>query len=715
MNPSRMVLNPLFLAVTLALSAQAGLAAETGNTRKATKLDTTEVNATAAADPRFPAIAREIEDGRVQTGKKSTEIRLDEQAPVVNNALRETLIRLPGLLLSEQQIPGHFNVNYRGLGDPHESEFVSFLENGVPIASDWFGYPTLYYLPSMERVRKVTFLRGGSGLLYGPQVGPSVNFQMRAPAMDEHFEARTRHVGGADGLYATYNELSGGQGDLGWLVALDRRQFDGERDNEDSEVTGLNATLNWRQGDTGTWRLDLSGYDSESGEAGRMPNSFYEADPLLTTQPFNRLWIERRQLTLGTEQSISDLFRINATAWYATQDRYSRRTPRFLPGNLTPNLLASFDRQEFESFGVDARATLDWGDNHTITFGSTGYVDDSPREQRTSTVLIAPSGETLRFAQERETEYLAVFAENVFRFDRWSVIPALRVERLTLGIDETLRAPGLRRDAIDDRFTQTVPLLGLGLTHDWHEQGLQFYANASQAYRPMRFDDVGNPTANLGLGNDPDVADALNLEAGLRGQPVAGLFFDVSVFQIDFEDKLENFIVPGTTDIERVNSGDARHRGLELAGEYDFLHDDGDQSLKLHGSVALLDARITASQTASLVGKTPSYAPDHVVKLGLQYDWQQRLKIGLTGTLVDEHYWQDSNQGTGTGVFAIAAEIPAYQVFDLSAEYRLLPNLSLLGGISNLADKQYYSRVRSDGLEPAAGRRGHLGFEFRFD
>lgn len=707
--------HPLGLAIVAALLSQSLAAAETRNTRRATKLDTTEVSVTAPADPRFPAIAKEIENGKVQTGKKSTEIRLDEQAPVVNNALREALIRLPGLLLSEQQIPGHFNLNYRGLGDPHESEFVSFFENGVPIASDWFGYPTIYYLPAVERIERMTFVRGGSGLLYGPQVGPSLNFQMLTPAVDQDLSLRSRHVGGADGLYATYNQISGGTGNLGWLVAADHRQFDGVRANEDSDVDGLNATLNWQQSEVASWRLDVGSYQSDSGEAGRMPNSFYDDDRNLTTQPFNRLEIERQQISLATEQQFSDRFRFNGTVWYADQDRFSRRTPQFLPGNLTPNLTASFDRQQFESIGLDLRSTLDWGDNHTLTFGATGFHDDSPREQRTNVTLNAEQGTVLRFAQARQTRYAAVFAENVYRFATWSLIPAVRLERLTLAIDETVRAPGLRRAAIDQDFSQTVPLFGLGVTKDWYDQGLQFYANASEAYRPMRYDDVGNPTAELALSNDPDVAAALNLEAGLRGQPVSGFFFDISLFQIDFEDKLENQLVPGTTDTIRVNSGDARHRGLELAAEYDFFHGDADNSLKLFGSIALLDAEITASRTAALVGNTPAYAPDYVAKLGLQYHWQDRLKVGLTGSMVDEHYWQDSNRSAGTGVFTIDALIPRYHVLDLSAEYRVLPKLSLLAGVSNLLDREYYSRVRSDGVEPAAPRRGYVGLEFRFD
>ncbi len=53
-----------------------------------------------------------------------------------------------------------------------------------------------------------------------------------------------------------------------------------------------------------------------------------------------------------------------------------------------------------------------------------------------------------------------------------------------------------------------------------------------------------------------------------------------------------------------------------------------------------------------------------------------------------------------------AARIPRYTVLDLSANFKLGRHLRLLGGISNLGDEKYYSRVFfvNGGIEPAAGR-----------
>ena len=704
----------LVLAISVALSSVTSANSADTTPKAPTKLDRQTVNAKAQPDPRFPQIAMEIDAGKVLTGKKSSVVVLDDQPEVVNNDLRQTFSRLPGLLLSEQQISGNFNINYRGLGDPHESEFISFFENGVPITSNWFGYSTLYYLPPIDRVERIAFVRGGSALLYGPQPGPAIDFITRAPEPDSDLSMFTRHSVGEDGLYATYNEASGGSENFGWLVSYDQRQFDGTRENSDVDVKGANVTLFWRQSDNANWRFDYYSYDSENGEAGRLPSNVYDLDRNWTSTPTSRLWIERNTGVLSHHYTFNDRTQLDAKLWHAEQDRRSRRislSGRTLPNQLPFNVVNAFDRQEFSSTGLDARVTHDWGSNNTLTFGLTHYVDDSPRSQLLVPEVRAPSS----FRQERDTQYTALFAESVFRFDRFSLIPAVRFERLKYDIFESEILPTRVGQPIDRTFEQSVPLFGFGATYDWAEQQLQAYANISQGYRPMRFDDVANPAVDLAMSNDPDVARSSNIELGLRGSPMTGLFFDVSVFRIDFDDKIESQAIPDSHEFLRVNSGDARHQGVELSGEYDFFAGSGDTHLSLFGSASFLDAEITRTINPTVtVGNTPAYAPDHIFKAGLIYRNGAWLKLALTGTAVDEHFWQDSNASGGSAANPINAVVPSYQVFDLSAEWSINQHFKLLGGVNNLFGEQYYSRVRGDGVEPAAERSPYLGIEVGF-
>jgi Fe(3+) dicitrate transport protein len=83
---------------------------------------------------------------------------------------------------------------------------------------------------------------------------------------------------------------------------------------------------------------------------------------------------------------------------------------------------------------------------------------------------------------------------------------------------------------------------------------------------------------------------------------------------------------------------------------------------------------------------------------------------------VASQYGQDSNKPfgvAGTDSF-IPAKIPQYTVVDFSGDYYLFPQLRLLGGVSNLADKKYYNRVFSNGIEPGLRRTYYGGFSYEF-
>lgn len=70
-------------------------------------------------------IMSEVSGTEITVFKKATVIKLDQQPPVVNNDLQELYTKAPGLLVTEQNMPGRFNLSYRGLGNPQESQFVT--------------------------------------------------------------------------------------------------------------------------------------------------------------------------------------------------------------------------------------------------------------------------------------------------------------------------------------------------------------------------------------------------------------------------------------------------------------------------------------------------------------------------------------------------------------------------------------------------------------
>ena len=136
-------------------------------------------------------------------------------------------------------------------------------------------------------------------------------------------------------------------------------------------------------------------------------------------------------------------------------------------------------------------------------------------------------------------------------------------------------------------------------------------------------------------------ATRLQFELGLRGKPLPYLTFDMSGFYYTFDDQVGEIRVTSADFSSTGNVGDARFVGFEAAAELDILAmiNGGAESpygqFNLYGNVTLLDAEFTSGP---LNGFTPAYAPDYLFKVGGIYRWKDVVKVGLIGTIVDDHF-----------------------------------------------------------------------------
>jgi Fe(3+) dicitrate transport protein len=134
------------------------------------------------------------------------------------------------------------------------------------------------------------------------------------------------------------------------------------------------------------------------------------------------------------------------------------------------------------------------------------------------------------------------------------------------------------------------------------------------------------------------------------------------------------------------------------------------EHLDLYASGSLLDAKFTAS-ARGLTGRTPAFAPRYVARVGATWRREERFKLGISLATVASSYWQDSDQALGTPgtLNYLPASVPSYAVLDVSGNYTLTSSVELLGGVANVADRNYYARVFQNTLEPAPGRTFYLG------
>lgn len=658
----------------------------------------------------------EVQGTRIYSGKKTENIDLDALGPNANNNYRQALIKTPGLLLSEETTP-LVSLGYRGL-EPHRTQFTQVLKDGIPIHADQFGYPEAYYMPPFQVIDRIEFMRGGASLMYGPQPGGALNFITKNPVADRPLAIESEQLFGTNSFFSTYNAASGTNGPVGYYVYQHHRQSDGFRQaNSEFELDYGGAKLIFDSGPTSRWTLGFDLYAEQHGEPGGLTRAAFEADPSQSTRLFDQFELERYSGWLMYQEMIGEQTFVEARLWAVQYDRFSRRQ-RGGGFGVAPSgaaaLLADFELQNFRTIGFEPRIRHDWGADHTLTVGVQYYHTDSLRRDTRDAVELSDSlgssvpGQRRNFT-DREVDYFPIFVENLFRVGRWSITPGVRLENIWQDLrelqNEEKRVAGAPLAVESD--TEFEPLFGVGIVYDLlDDQNLQTYFNLSQAYRPKIFTQSISTSVGQSVAGNIAPGESYQADIGLRGRPVDRLTFDASLFYLELRDQIGVVTTgPGASEIRNV--GDAVHKGAELFVEADLYRwddegcghyrDDGYGAISLFHSAMWLDAEFIAGPN---VGRTPQYAPEYSGRGGLAFTTAD-ARIMFGGTWLDSHFASDNNDPSRF--------IPAYNVWDITGQYYFMPRLSVTGGIYNVFNRQYFARVRNDGIDPAADRNYFLG------
>ncbi len=522
-------------------------------------------------------------------------------------------------------------------------------------------------------------------------------------------------MGGSDGLYSTFDSISGPAGPVGYLADFQHRQSNGQRANGDYDLNSGDLDLDYNIDSRQKLNFALHAYALESGIAGFESYAQYKADPNQTTSPDDRDWEHRYTgvLTYSNQFDSQDLY--VQKLWSGYQDLITRSgnylglsAPIATPV-ATGNTLAG---QKFHYTGLDGRFIHHYGRGGAVTVGYTAYYSDSPYREYSSTNPLAEPynpGGTLIYDDGRSSRYGAVFAENLYRFKWFHVVTSARFNHEEIDTHETV-AP--HPYLVNGNYSKNIPLFGFGIGNDFG-RGNETYLNISQGFRPMRYLDVASPFGKFSPTNNPDPTKYLTYEAGVHGWPIVGFYYDASLFQVSVKNSIESLPITPTESIN-VNTGDQRSRGVEAETSYDLVQllpsvPDG-AHLSLFANASYLNAVYTSSVTAGQQGKTPPYAPHYVLKGGLTWSEAPGLKLSLIVDAVGAQYFQASD----TGIGLMPAQIPAYTVADFSGEYRFAGHWRVIGGISNLTNVEYYSRVFIAGgrIEPALSRQFYAGIAY---
>ena len=657
---------------------------------------------------------------------------LSDIAPVPSRNLRVALADIPGVLVSEVSNGAWASLSYRGLGEPHESWNILTLQDAIPAVPDMYSYPAGYFTPPLELVDRVEFIRGASGLLYGPQPGGAINYVMRGPRREAGVEGQARLTVGSFDARAGLANLAVSDGRFAADGFVHYSEGNGPRRvNSDADQTTGRLRGHYL-GDNVTATLALDYYRGRFGEPGGLTRARLQADRRDGSTPRDRIRIERLAPSLTIDWQAGDATQVTARAFYSRFERESWRQAGGSFGQVTPdaNVLVR-QLQAFDTAGLDLRARHDFGSSgqHSLTIGVLGHTSDAPVfvDKGASNADFGGTAGALARVQ-RSGDTAAVFGEVKFGFGDVQIVPGFRLERLRQRVVETLDlslgsaiggAPGAANGTLGNRENvSTVPLYGIGVTWDASDD-LRFVANASRGFKPLLYNDGVTFQAGIDAAGTFDASYAFTVEAGLQAEPIEPVRIDASLFRVEFENQVGFLAGPlaaappfgavSTGGARRRNVGNMRNQGVDLAlrldlvGPHGFVQ--GENTLRLSTNLQLLDANFTGGVAA---GFTPQYAPGHLLRSTLAYLGKDGARAALIFTSVGDQQGSDNNV---TDFF-----LPGYEVLDASVEWPVAGGFTVGAGVNNLTDEDYASRVRpggGGGFDPGSPRNVYVSIGWR--
>lgn len=674
------------------------------------------------------------QEGKIFTGKKASVLDLDAFPQVQANNYRQALALTPGLLYSEETTP-LVSIGSRGIGEPHRMQFLQVLKDGIPIHADPFGYPEAYYTPPLDVVDRIEFVRGGSSLLYGSQPAGSLNYVTYMPDTTRPFNARSQHIFGSDGLYSTYNSIDGTIGRTGYLAYYNHRESDGFREaNSDYVLDGGAFKIVLDGTERTRWILNMDAYEEEHGEPGGLtfetgPGAVnYNENRDGSSREHDRFRLRRYIPSLTIEHDADDDTQYVFKTWGGYYQRFSKRQRGggfgILPAGPTSET-NDIENQEFYNFGADARASHRWyglGGENTLTGGFLVCSAYSPRIEERGDEAGAEEGIVFRDS-DRYLNSGSLFVENEFKWGAFSLVPAFRLEMISQSVDTKNFDPvtGNFINSDEKEVFEAVPLVGLGAKYQLTPT-TELYANVSQGYRTTIFTEaLVVPTSGTYLNNDIEPNTSWTYETGYRGKVNEWFVYDTSFFLVDLDNKFGGTTVAATGDtvlrnvgrtinygwdaaveIDAVSLFDVLSNGLEASQKDPLTQKTG--SFKLYANTELLRSEIYGGVAD---GFRAQYTPEYLLRTGVIYNFRDRVKLAFLGTFVGDHWADDTETANRL--------IPSYMTWDLTGEVKVYKDyVTLMAGLQNVFDEDYYSRVRSDGIDPAYGRNFYAGFRLSY-
>jgi Fe(3+) dicitrate transport protein len=504
----------------------------------------------------------------------------------VNDALRQVAGVFPR---DEEGAGARPNIGIRGL-NPVRSTKVLLLEDGIPLGFAPYGDNAAYYHPPIERFSSIEVLKGAGQVRFGPQtIGGVINYITPEPG-DRLGAKLTGSLGNRD-LATIDGMVSGPALGGGLLLHATHKRTDGNRQNQDLRFTDIFLKGGWELGAVHGIVVKVSRFaeDSQLTYSGLRRDEFaadprgnlFRNDSFKTTRwnaTVSHRWDLSSDLTLRTSVYYH---RFSRDWWRQSSNSGQRPNDASDPAcggiaNLSTTCGNEGRLRDYETVGIESRLTIDHaglGIGGSTELG-VRYHDEQQRRRQWNgdTPLARQPGSGVnagvRENNERDAAAFSAFAQSRLEFGDFALTPGVRAEfidyhRSNLPVDVTVGGIPTGAKTVASQADSSLDKLLPGVGFTWAiARGATLYGGVHRGFSPPRVEDIitaAGGTVDLG----PELS--WNWELGLRGEPVAGLRADATLFVMNFSNQIVSQSVAGGVGATLTSAGRTLHRGGELS------------------------------------------------------------------------------------------------------------------------------------------------------
>lgn len=692
----------------------------------------------------------ETKDNILFSGKKNEVLKLSSlNANLTNNNAREVFARIPGVTVWENEGSGlQINVGVRGLS-PNRSWELNTRQNGIDISSDVFGYPEAYYNPPLEAVETIQMVRGGASLQFGPQFGGMLNYVLKREK-EKAFSFETQNTVGTFGLVSTFNAIGGKLKKFSYYVYNHSRSADGWRDNNRFTSRNTHAFLEYRFTKNTKISAEYTNSDYVMQQPGGLTDAQFATNAKQSLRDRNWFGVPWHVYSINFDSKINANLDVSVKAFGLYGERNSVGFVK-APNDVNAIIPSTnqyekrrVDSDNYNNLGIENRNLYRFNlgkIKNNLAFGMRLYQAKTERFQRGT----GTSGSDYNMNIENKfltdldftTKNVALFAENQFKItDKFSVTPGVRFEHIQATSEGRINIVNGKDEAFAKKtIIVNQPLFGIGLEYKLNQTS--FYANISQAYRPVLFGDLTPPAIIDVIDPNLKPASGYNADFGYRGLYKKFLNFDVSLFYLSYQNRVgsisqfnDNNDPKKGTYLFRTNLGESVNKGIESFVDINitkmFGIDKPYGSFDIFASMSFIDSRYidfqiiklteTVLTETNLSGNRVENAPRYIHNFGMSWgnnNISATIQYKMSGNIfTDAHNTLIGSTNGQNGVLA------AYEIWDFSSEYKFLKKFNIRTGVNNLANRKYATRRASGypgpGILPGEGRSFYLSVGAKF-